>query len=247
VEVTPIRRSEDHAPALSDLRLSGFEYMATRDWVYHTLVEEIVRGQLKPKAWLSEPNLAKQLEVSRTPLREALQRLQSDLLIERGQNGKLYVRDVSRKEASDMYAVRASLEELTVEGAAANMTASKLATLEESLERMRLGAGQVEAVAEGGREFHDVLLEIAANEITIWVLGHLKPHIDRYRFLSTRTSQERRLQAVREHELIYEALREGDVEAAKSAIRRHVENGRDNVLTALTASGEHGHYGGEQK
>jgi len=219
--------------------------MASRDWVYRVLLELIVRGQLKPGAWLSESNLANQLEVSRTPLREALQRLQSDLLIERGQNGKLYVRGLSRKEASDLYAVRASLEQLTVEEAAANMTGSKLATLEEGLERMKLETGQVEAVAEGGREFHDVLLDIAENEITSWVLGQLKPHIDRYRFVSTRTGQERRLQAVREHEVIYGALREGDVESAKSAMKRHIENGRANVLAALAASHEQEDHGGE--
>jgi DNA-binding GntR family transcriptional regulator len=243
--VTPIRSSDDQRQELSYLRLSGFEQMATRDWVYHALLEAIVRGQLRPGAWLSEANLATQLEVSRTPLREALQRLQSDLLVERGQNGKLYVRGLSSKEARDLYAVRASLEVLTVEEAARNMTGSKLATLEESLERMRLAAEQVEDVAEGGRDFHDVLLEIAANEITSWVLGQLKPHIDRYRFLSTRTSQERRLQAIREHEEIYEALREGDVESAKSTMRRHIENGRETVLSALAASREHDYHGGE--
>lgn len=242
--MTPTRRSDEQRPALLDLRLSGIERMATRDWVYCALLEAIIRGQLKPRAWLSEANLATQLEVSRTPLREALQRLQSDLLIERGQNGKLYVRGLSSKEARDLYAVRASLEELTVEEAAANITGAKLATLGESLERMRLAAEQVEEdVAEGGRDFHDVLLEIAGNEITSWALGQLKPHIDRYRFLSTRTSQARGAQAVREHEQIYEALREGDVESAKSAIKRHIGNGRETVLTALAASRED--HGGE--
>lgn len=243
--MTPIRRSDHQRPALSDLRLSGFEHMATRDWVYYALLEAIVRGQLKPGAWLSEASLATQLEVSRTPLREALQRLQSDLLIERGQNGKLYVRSLSSKGARDLYAVRLSLEEMNVGEAAANMTGAKLATLAESLERMRLAASQVEDVAEGGRDFHDVLLEIAGNEITSWVLGQLKPHIDRYRFLSTRVSQERGLQAVREHEEIYEALRKGDVESAKSAMRRHIENGRETVLIALAASREY--HGGETK
>src|SRR5919202_1632621 len=157
--------------------------MATRDWVYYALLEAIVRGQLKPGAWLSEASLATQLEVSRTPLREALQRLQSDLLIERGQNGKLYVRGLSSKEARDLYAVRLSLEELTVEEAAANMTDAKLATLG--------------------------------------------------------VSRERRLQAVREHEEIYEALHKGDVESAKLAMRRHIENGRETVLVALETSREH--------
>lgn len=236
----PIRGSDDQRSALSYRQLSRFERMATRDWVYHALLEAIVRGQLKPGAWLSETDLATQLEVSRTPLREALQRLQSDLLIERGQNGKLYVRGLSSKEARDLYAVRVSLEELTVEEAAANMTDAKLATLGESLERMRLAADQVwEDVAEGGRDFHDVLLEIAGNEMTSWVLGQLKPHIDRYRFLSTRVSRERGLQAVREHEEIHEALRKGDVESAKLAMRRHIENGRETVLVALETSREH--------
>ena len=236
--MTPTRMRSGKEGTLPDLRSSGFGHMATRDWVYHTLLEAIVRGQLRPGAWLSEASLATQLEVSRTPLREALQRLQSDLLIERGQNGKLYVRGLSAKEARDLYAVRASLEELTVEEAAANMTAAKLATLEETLERMRSAIEQVEDVAEGGRDFHDVLLEIAGNEITSWTLGQLKPHIDRYRFLSTRTSEERGTQAVREHEEIYESLRAGDVEAAKAAMRRHIEEGRKTVLTALAASPE---------
>lgn len=238
--MTPTRRSDGKEANIPDLRLSGFEHMATRDWVYHALLEAIVRGQLRPGAWLSEASLATQLEVSRTPLREALQRLQSDLLIERGQNGKLYVRGLSGKEASDLYAVRASLEELTVEEAAANMTVAKLATLEEILERMRSAIDQVEDVAEGGRDFHDVLLEIAGNEITSWTLGQLKPHIDRYRFLSTRTSQERGMQAVREHEEIYESLRDGDVQAAKASMRRHIDKGRETVLTALAStSGTH--------
>ncbi|QIN78510.1 FCD domain-containing protein [Rubrobacter marinus] len=241
----PMRRDAGREVILPDLRSSGFEHMATRDWVYHALLEAIVRGGLRPGAWLSETSLATQLEVSRTPLREALQRLQSDLLIERGQNGKLYVRGLSEKEARDLYAVRASLEELTVEEAAANMTVAKLATLEEILERMRSAVDRVEEVAEGGRDFHDVLLEIAENEITSWTLGQLKPHIDRYRFLSTRTSQERGMQAVREHEEIYESLRDGNVEAAKSCMRRHIEKGRETVLTALVASPET--QGGEEE
>lgn len=222
--------------------------MATRDWVYCALLKAIVRGQLKPDTWLSEAMLATQLEVSRTPLREAFQRLQSDLLIERGQNGKLYVRGVSSEEVHNLYAVRASLEELTVEEATANMTGAKLATLGEDLEHMRLAVGQVEEdVAEGGRDFHDALLEIAGNEVTSSVLGQLRPHIDRYRFLSTRTSQERSLQAIREHEEIYEALRKGDVGSAKLAMKRHIENGRETVLATLMASRERQYDGGEPK
>ena len=235
--MTPTQRSDDQWATL--LELCGDERMATRDWVYCALLKAIVRGQLRPGTWLSEAKLATQLEVSRTPLREAFQRLQSDLLIERGQNGKLYVRGVSSEEARDLYAVRASLEKLTVEEAAANMTAAKLASLGESLEHMRLAVGQVEEdVAEGGRDFHEALLEIAGNEVTTSVLGQLKPHIDRYRFLSTRTSQERRMQAVQEHEEIYESLRNGDVESAKLAMKRHIENGRETVLAALAASRE---------
>lgn len=241
----PIRGDAGKEAASPDLRLSGFEQMATRDWVYHALLDAIVRGSLRPGAWLSETSLATQLEVSRTPLREALQRLQADLLIERGQNGKLYVRGLSVKEARDLYAVRASLEELTVEEASANMTPAKLATLEETLERMRSAADRVEEVAEGGRDFHDVLLEIADNEITSWTLGQLKPHIDRYRFLSTRTSQERGMQAVHEHEEIFDSLRDGDVEAAKACMRQHIEKGRETVLSALAASPEP--RGGERR
>ena len=244
--MTPTQRSDDQWATL--LGLCGAERMATRDWVYCALLKAIVRGQLNPGSWLSEASLATQLEVSRTPLREALQRLQSDLLIERGQNGKLYVRGLSSEEARALYAVRSSLEELTVEEAAANMTVAKLATLGESLSHMRLAVDQVEEdVAEGGRDFHDALLEIAGNEVTSSVLGQLKPHIDRYRFLSTRMSQARGLQAVEEHEEIYEALRKGDTESAKLAMKRHIKNGRDTVLAALAGPREREHHGGKSK
>lgn len=230
--------NKDEAWWLAASRPLDAERMATRDYAYLVLLDAIVRGNLRPGVWLSEGQLAEQLGVSRTPLREALNRLQSDLLVERGRNGRLYVRNLSIKEARDLYAVRASLEELTVEEASANMTSARLAALEESLERMRLAAGEVaEDVAEGGRDFHEVLIDIADNAITAWALGQLNPHIDRYRFLSTRAGRERPVQAVREHEEIFEALREGDVAAARGAMRRHIENGRMTVLEAL--AGDH--------
>lgn len=217
-----------------ELALKG-ERMSMRDLAHRTLRDACIRGLLAPGEMLSEEQLAATLNVSRTPLREALQRLHAEGLVERAGNGRIYVREASREEARHLYAVRAELERLAVREAARRMTPQILARLRSALEAMqRAEKTRTVDVADSGEHFHAILYEAAANPINQHLLENLKALIDRYRYISTANQRaNRRHEAVREHEAIFAALAAGDIEAADEAMRTHMERGLHSVLASL--------------
>src|SRR5690606_29967029 len=129
--------------------------------------------------------------------------------------------------------VRAALEQLTVEEAAARLTPEGVARLEAALGRMRQARDHDGTVAEGGGEFHAVLADIAGNPVNVQLMDMIRARLDRYRYLSVATTARRTESAVREHEEILDALRAGDVDAAKAAMRRHLAASEESALHAL--------------
>lgn len=210
-------------------------YMTARKYAFLMLQEAIVRNRLKPGTWLSEEHLSNVLNISRTPVREALLELHSNKLIERGDNGRLYVKRLTVKEALDLYAVREALEELVITQAAQNLKEIDLVQLKIELENMRRAdEGSVrEDVGDRGRKFHELLYSIADNEVTMDLLQKLQPRFDRYRYVSTSTGKKRTTKAIEEHELIYEALSRRDVNKARELMRKHIQNSKQTVIQAL--------------
>lgn len=208
--------------------------IAFHDSAYRTLRDAIVRGELAPGAQIPEEGLAERLGVSRTPLREAVNKLQAEGLVRRAANRRLFVTPVSIEEARDVYSVRIALEDLALTEAAAGMTTELMEELLQSLDRMdKAEKSRQEDVAEGGRSFHDILYHASANSINADILQRLQVKVDRYRYIGTGGGRLRQRQAVDEHRAIYEALRRGDVEAARRALREHLEHARDEALKVL--------------
>lgn len=209
--------------------------VSARDLAYQGVRDAIVKGVLRPGESISEDVLAQALQVSRTPLREALERLQGDALVERAHNGRLFVCGVSAEEATDLFAVRIALEDLAITEASAKMTDEVLEQLRFLLDRMIVASSTLrEDVAEGGHDFHDTIYRAAGNPINQAVLGRLQAQIDRYRFISTRAAETRRGKAVSEHETIYSALHARDINAARQAMHEHLLHARESVVRALT-------------
>lgn len=227
---------ENPEDIFKNIQIPNSNRLATRELVLATLQEAIVRSYLKPGTWLSEEQLSSMLKVSRTPIREALFQLQSNELVERGENGRLYVRELSVKEALDLYAVRESLDELVVIKAAENMTHVDLSSLYVEIERMKIAAQGPDFgdVGDGGRMFHELLYSIADNQVAKYVLSTLQPRFDRYRYLSTGTGKQRSTLAIKEHEEIYLALSEKDVLTARKLMKEHLENSKRTVIKMLT-------------
>jgi DNA-binding GntR family transcriptional regulator len=231
--VTSMNREPADWARILPVRTQSPRRVSARDLAYDAVRDAIVKGVLPPGESISEDGLAQALDVSRTPLREALERLQGDALVERARNGRLFVRGVSAEEAANLFAVRIALEDLAITEASARMTEEVLAKLRFSLDRMKIASSTLkEDVAEAGHDFHDTLYRAAGNPINQAVLDRLQGQIDRYRFISTRAGQSRRSTAVCEHEAVYSALRDRNVNAARRAMRKHLLHARESVVRA---------------
>src|SRR5262249_10220840 len=150
------------------------------------LRESIIHGELAPGAQITEEGLADSLGVSRTPLREAITRLQGDGLVYRAPNRRLFVNPGSGCEGEELFAVRMALEDLALIEAAQQLSEERLDELDASLQRMeRAYRSQQEDVAEGGRSFHEVLYQAADNLMNQEILGRLAIKVDRYRYIAT--------------------------------------------------------------
>jgi len=219
---------------LPDLSLQG-ERRSLRDLAYRTLRDAIVRTQIAPGAPVTEEKLASDLRVSRPVVREAVQRLESEGLIERAGNGRMFVRPLTVDDARAHYAVRAALEQLTVEEAAKRLTPEGIRRLEAALAHMRDARDRSGAasVADGGGEFHAILEEIAANPVNAQLMDLVRARVDRYRHFSVAATDARTQRSVDEHEEILDALRNGDVEEAKAAMRRHIAASEESAVRAL--------------
>lgn len=219
---------------MDDLSLRG-QRRNLRDLAYDSLRDAIIRARLEPGGAITEEQLASGLGVSRPIVREAVQRLVTEGLIERASNGRMCVSPATADDARAHYAVRTALELLAVEEAAHRMTPEGMAQLEAALGHMRTARDRrgEETVAEGGKEFHEILADIAGNPVNISLMKLIKTRIDRYRYLSVATSDKRSPQSVDEHEQVLSALRAGDVHAAKEAMRRHIAGSEESVLRAL--------------
>ena len=133
-----------------------------------------------------------------------------------------------------MFAVRLALEDLALTEAAAALTPDLLEELRLRLERMdKAERTRREDVAEGGRAFHDILYQAAGNSINDAILRGLQVKVDRYRYIATGRGSRRQRQAVDEHKAILQALRQGEVESARRAMRAHLEGSQREVLRVL--------------
>jgi DNA-binding GntR family transcriptional regulator len=221
----------------------GFERTAARDLVHRAIQFDIVRGNIAPGAVIAVQDVADRFRVSRMPVREAVEKLVSDGLARRAINGRVVVAGLSVKEAMDLYAVRIELEELALRAAEPHMDSGGLARLRDALQGMHAGsADPVRSTVEGGRAFHESIIQSAGNPILKSILGTLGLRIDRYRYLSTKHGQGRSEAAKEEHDAVYAALAAGEWRTARRAWHDHLVGAREAALGAIVKLG----YGDER-
>ncbi|HDZ9133278.1 TPA: GntR family transcriptional regulator [Vibrio cholerae] len=190
------------------------------------LIEAIVEGQLAPGSKISEPELAKQFQVSRGPLREALMRVEGLGLIERIPHIGARVIQLSPTKLVELYAVREALEGMAARLAARNITEIELAGLESLLSTHSTHIDQVEGASyfhqQGDFDFHYRIIQASRNQQLIGLLCDELYHLLRmYRYQSPR-SHSRPVEALEEHKFILRAIRQRDEELAEMLMRRHI-------------------------
>jgi DNA-binding GntR family transcriptional regulator len=205
------------------------------DKAYERLRELIIRGHWPPGSRVPEEMLAETLQLSRTPLRNAIQRLEVDGLLARRPNGRLYVTEVSVEQACQLFAIRTVLEDLALREALERLTDEHIAQLRRHIDAMcrSADAPPQNMAAKLGVDFHESLYQAGGNAINLQVLESLRGRIDRYRYLSTEGASERQLASIKEHQMIYEAVAARKAEKARAALRLHLENAKESVLRAV--------------
>lgn len=227
---------------MSRVSLQG-QRSGLRDMAYRSLRNAVVRMEIAPGERITEESLSQQLGISRPVLREALQRLEVERLVERLGNGRLRVRPAATEDVMHLYAVRSALEQLAVREAGARLTQSDLAEMSRAIQRMHEAeTTDPRTVTEGGGEFHRKIAAIAANPINDLLMHQISGPIDRFRQLSVTVSA-RPHHSVEEHEAILAALSEGRVDAAAAAMHRHILSGRDAVVEAMKVLAAQGYPG----
>jgi DNA-binding GntR family transcriptional regulator len=210
------------------------------DDAVQTLREAILNGRMAAGARLRQTDLADQLQISRTPIREALVRLRQEGLVELLPGGGVQVKVLDLDEAVELYDLREVLDGLAARLAAQRAEPKTITALEKALTR------QAECVEKKSAAqwfpahvaFHEEIVKAAANRHLARQSAVVRLSIRHFHPLLLRT--ERRLEnAYAEHRAIYDAIRTHDADAAERLARAHIANAKDIVLKSMT-QGESG-------
>lgn len=210
------------------------QYLPLRETVYKKLRRQILTGELKPGERLMEIHLAKKLDVSRTPIREAIRKLENEGLVRIIPRSGAQVAQISEKELEDVLEVRRSLDALSAKLACRRMTDADRKKLREACQHFEdvTLEGDSVAIAEADVAFHDVIVEASGNRRLIEIIHNLADQMYRYRFEYIKDDANYE-QLIREHRQLTEAIATGDEDTAVQVSHRHIDRQEAAILALL--------------
>jgi len=207
------------------------DFLPLRDVVFNTLRQAILRGELKPGERLLEIHLANKLGVSRTPIREAIRKLELENLVIMVPRKGAVVAEITEKSLRDVLEVRRALEALAVKLACEKITDEVISELKESAKGFEdsLKTDDVTLIAEADVKFHDIIYHTTDNQRLIQLLYNLREQMYRYRveYLKRKDAHEILLS---EHQHIIKMMEIRDEARAVDAVCAHI----DNQVTAVS-------------
>ncbi len=197
---------------------------------YDTIFSAIQNGQLRPGSRIREADLTERLGMSRTPLRDALQRLESEGLLRLQAHRGILISKLDRQEIVELYTAREWAEGAAAALAARAATEAEIAGLRHVLDLERSAAANPALGAQYNRRLHQAIYDSTRNR---YLTGHL---IGLSALLAlagnaTRRDANRVEEAQREHTALVEAIAAGDAQAAESCARQHIRSAQRFVLT----------------
>ena len=213
------------------LRVNLNEYLPLRDVVFNTLRDAILKGELVPGERLMEKQLAERMGVSRTPIREAIRKLELEGLVVMIPRKGAEVATITEKDIKDVLEVRAALEELAVKIACEKMTDEELEKLKQTMEEFYEASinREVDTLIQKDVEFHDIIFNATENEKLIQIINNLREQIYRYRVEYIRKMEDFSV-LVKEHEQIVNHIENRNVKAAQTVAVQHIENQERAVI-----------------
>lgn len=209
---------------------------------YRTIKDYIWEGRLDHGARLTEDFIARQLGISKSPVREALNRLESEGLIRIQPRKGAFLRSYTTKEVQDLYGVREALEAYAV--ATAIITPALVDALRRTVERARefmLANDKARYIEEDVR-FHTLLAGAAGNQLLSKSLENIQQQVWLFR---RKTYDFSRSRAVTVHTAIVKALAKGDKAAAERLMREHIAHVRDKLVSHLAGENAQGQAAGK--
>lgn len=220
----------------TNFKVSMDEYLPLRDVVFNTLRQAILRGELKPGERLMEIQLANKLGVSRTPIREAIRKLELEGLVLMIPRKGAEVAEITEKSLRDVLEVRRALEELAVQIACDKISATQIEVLRLTAQAFKDGlqSEDVTKIAEADVKFHDVIYDATGNQRLIQLLNNLREQMYRYR-VEYLKRPEVYPKLLEEHEEIIIAIEKRKKNEASRIVCQHVDNQVEAVIGTLKA------------
>ncbi|RJG41382.1 GntR family transcriptional regulator [Mesorhizobium sp. DCY119] len=204
--------------------------------VYDAIFAQLMSLKIPPGSRITVDSLVKEFDVSHTPIREALGRLEGEgLVLKTHLIGYRAAPQITKRRFDELYELRLLLEPAAAAKTAAALNPSRLAILQSAAGIMVRAEGKDERLrysnfARQDAIFHDRILEFAENELLRETLNHQHTHFHIFRLMyHSRVTEE----ALDEHEAILAAFAAADPNAAERAMRMHIENSRDRLLPAF--------------
>ncbi len=208
---------------MKDFEMTIDEYLPLRDVVFNTLRRAILKGELEPGERLMEIALANRLGVSRTPIREAIRKLELEGLVIMIPRKGAEVAKITEKDLKDVLEVRTSLEKLAIELACDRITEEEIVELKDRCKDfvVSLKSSDLTEMAEKDVAFHDVIFRATKNARLIQILNNLREQMYRYRLEYLKDSESHG-RLIDEHEQILNALSTRDKANAVKLINEHI-------------------------
>lgn len=206
-------------------------YKPLREIVFEHLREAIIKGKLRPGERLMEMQLADEMGVSRTPVREAIRKLELEGLVIMIPRRGAYVADLSIKDVAETFEIRSALEALAASLAAERITPEEAEEMERIL--VRIGAAieedDIQQLVALDEEYHNLLYKASRNDRLMQILNNLREQIQRFR-VTTLAVPGRVRGVLQEHRNIAEAISERNAELAHQLALEHIENAENALM-----------------
>ncbi|MBQ7294369.1 MAG: GntR family transcriptional regulator [Clostridia bacterium] len=200
------------------------------DIVFERIEDAILSGEFAAGDVVSELKLCKMLDVSRTPVREALTRLRQEGLVKESGKGAIVV-GVSKDDLFDIYDVRMRIEGLAAAKCASVITEEQLKELGETLELQEFytAKNQPDSIKKLDSQFHEQIYSYCQSRTLETLLSELHRKVKRYRKTSV-SNPERAVLAVKEHREIFEAIAAHNAVLAEELVEKHIRNAKESIL-----------------
>ena len=205
-----------------------------REEVYDSLRKSILHGKLEGGQRLIEEQVAFQIGISRTPVREAFHKLERDELVTRLSKGGFAVKKFTREDVEEIFGIRAALESYAAYLATVHISPEKISSIEKKIEETEeaLKSGDRDKVIQLHTEFHDLLYKSCRSKKLIEMISNFRDYFYRYRSALLKTERGVN-ESMEGHRQMLEAMKKKNPRLVERIVRKHLDRGRELIIKEI--------------